>query len=463
MSGQQKDLTTGNKKFSKSINTKGNTSITNSITTRSISAPTTAPATPTFDPNRKQKDKVDDIVEEENSKKIENDKSDDEEDEDDQFKKAKIPESSKKNKTNSNELELIQMIREMHHTVMNLSEKVEENYNEVAEIKKKLQSDQLQREEELNTILQAQYDNYETMRQSKFIEIDNRDEEDDNDKDNDKDLKILLPSVKKFNFDDDLLRRVSVLDFQQREATVMVSSDIRPEFQWTNSSIDGFLKFLEDVDQFELRYDRKIKYLFPLIDKTLQKKIADHLVLYMPNKYNSIRKINAVATTDLIEVVACMKCPNNIQHFLKLLKASCKPYQVEQKTKFFKKTKSDLFGLRAKFLERYNFLITGCEKMKRKTAIPKVNFKPGGILNTWFELTPETTHQFFKIEINTKNYNNLEEFFDAYFEIVEETAKLSDSAEDYERRFESKSEQHKNLRNVNFITVDNQDEEYIKF
>jgi len=59
--------------------------------------------------------------------------------------------------------------------------------------------------------------------------------------------------------------------------------------------------------------------------------------------------------------------------------------------------------------------------MSRREAIPAVNYKYGGLLNIWTDLTPEGSRDSFKQMLINNKYESLEEFFEKYFAKVDET------------------------------------------
>jgi hypothetical protein len=73
---------------------------------------------------------------------------------------------------------------------------------------------------------------------------------------------------------------------------------------------------------------------------------------------------------------------------------------VEQVGMSYLSTKQKLYCLRNKFSERYNFLVGGL-KLQRKSRelvsdlVPVLNFKQGGLLNTWMDLTPKGAQKSF--------------------------------------------------------------------
>lgn len=271
MSGQ-KETNTGTKKNPKTSYAKTNVT---STTTNLSSKTTTAaiPSTPRVDSSKAHKEPT---------------KDEDEDNED----------VKEVDETKSDDKNIMKFLQEIYSTMKKLNDKIDQNAEDLEEVRKKMIEDEAVKEETLNAIIQSQIQNIQSknsvtneeqnsLEDESYEEDDSEELEDNrvnrNDKKKIKDdlpvhsdnLKVSLPGVRRFNFEDDLLRRVSILDFEQRESTMMVTSDVRPDFQWSNGTIDGFLKFLDEVDQFELKYDRKVKYLFPLIEKSLQRKISD--------------------------------------------------------------------------------------------------------------------------------------------------------------------------------------------
>lgn len=58
----------------------------------------------------------------------------------------------------------------------------------------------------------------------------------------------------------------------------------------------------------------------PVNRSKLQKVIAQQLYSTNPSLYNSQRRVNSVMISDLLEAYSKLMVPNNIPHFLKLLK-----------------------------------------------------------------------------------------------------------------------------------------------
>jgi hypothetical protein len=88
-------------------------------------------------------------------------------------------------------------------------------------------------------------------------------------------------------------------------------------------------------------------------------------------------------------------------------------------------------GLKAKFLERLNFLREACQYWGDAEAVPNTNFKEGGILNLWMELTPEHSRTTFKVELVNKKFKSMEDFMMKYFVVVDKISGLSEKSKAY--------------------------------
>jgi hypothetical protein len=90
-----------------------------------------------------------------------------------------------------------------------------------------------------------------------------------------------------------------------------------------------------------------------------------------------------------------------------------------------------LTGLKAKFLERFNFLREACQHWGEAETVPNINFKEGGILNLWMELTPEHSRTTFKVELVNGKFKSMEDFMTKYFIIVDKISILSEKSKAY--------------------------------
>jgi hypothetical protein len=126
--------------------------------------------------------------------------------------------------------------------------------------------------------------------------------------------------------------------FTGRDNIMVIESDKHLSIKWKNKTIDRYLKFLEEIEKFQLMNNQKVNFLFPHLEDD-QDLIAQQLAVEFPRKYYSRAAIHQVDVKDLTSVCQAMYCPNDTQHFLKLLHLSCSSYAVEQRSKFDNKVK----------------------------------------------------------------------------------------------------------------------------
>jgi hypothetical protein len=117
--------------------------------------------------------------------------------------------------------------------------------------------------------------------------------------------------------------------FKARENILVVESDKHLTIKWKIKNIDAYLRFLEEIEKFQLKYNQKVPYLFPHLEDNIQEWIAQQLMIEFPRKYNNRQAVYRVEVKDLTSVCQAMFCPNDTQHFLRLLQSSCNPYAVE--------------------------------------------------------------------------------------------------------------------------------------
>jgi hypothetical protein len=221
-----------------------------------------------------------------------------------------------------------------------------------------------------------------------------------------------------------IYKRLSVGGYEMRKDRVVLDTDKQFEISWKIRSINGYLKFLDEVEHFQLKYQKEITYLFPL----LQRAIGEELLVKFPTRYRRNRDLYKADIDDITQVVQSLFCPNDRNHFIRLLKKSCEEFKVEQKDENFLPVKSALTGLKEKFLERFNFLREACQHWGDAEAVPNINFKEGGILNLWMELTRRTT---FKVELVNEKFKSMEDLMMKYFVIVDKISVLSEKSKAY--------------------------------
>lgn len=223
----------------------------------------------------------------------------------------------------------------------------------------------------------------------------------------------------------------------ERENILTIKSDRHADIIWENRSVDGFLKFVEDIDRFTLTYNQPVPYLFTHVSENLQEVLAELMYVHKPHKYRSKTDVFKATTADIYEMAQIYFAPRDLAHFVSLLTTSCKKYEVVQKGDFYAPTRLRLYGLRQKFRERFEFLSEGAVIMGRREAIPAVNYKYGGLLNVWTDLTPEGSRESFKQMLINGKYDNLDQFLEKYFLKVDETNNLSENLKVYKYRINS--------------------------
>ena len=150
--------------------------------------------------------------------------------------------------------------------------------------------------------------------------------------------------------------------------------------------------------------------------------------------YKNSKKVINARIEDILNAGKRLFAPEDLTHFNKVLFASCKKYQVEQRSFGYSETRNRLHQLRSKFGDRYDFLVAGAVMMNREEAIPVVNFKQGGVLNTWMLLTPEGSRSVFLAILINEKFSTLEKFFDRYFKEVDKNYELAQNAIIYKHR-----------------------------
>ena len=211
--------------------------------------------------------------------------------------------------------------------------------------------------------------------------------------------------------------------------------------------------FLEEIEQFQLKYNQEVKYLFQHLSETLQHEVSQRLLEILPHRYRSYAECYRVTKEDLFRVAHYMFVPNDTQHFLYLLKKACSKYEVKQNSKYFSQVKTELASLKVKFIERFIFLKKACKKLGREDIIPLPTFKPGGLLTIWMDLTPEKTREPFRMELRDK-FSDVNDFMRKYFEVVDKVYNLSEAAKAYEAKTgQSSSNAHFAKPNSNTSSV----------
>lgn len=239
-----------------------------------------------------------------------------------------------------------------------------------------------------------------------------------------------------------ILRFDEEVKSRNENTKIHVASDKHLEIIWSSRTVDGFLNFLEDVNDFQVNNEMQIKYLYGHIHRDIRDYLGNILSELWPNKYPDGGSCYKATKMDISEAARLLMAPRDLEHFTKVLTASCKRYEVKQLGIGYTRTKQDLTRLKHKFRERYEFLTGGLKLLYQDgdipaDMIPALNFKQGGLLNVWMDLTPVGARKSFITRLIQGTYPDLNSFFIAFFKIVEENYVHSQSAITYKSRIAS--------------------------
>ena len=214
----------------------------------------------------------------------------------------------------------------------------------------------------------------------------------------------------------------------QGRGRLTLESDRHRDIVWKEKTVDGFMVFLSRIFHFTRSYDQKVPNIYTHVSEAIQQDLSGLLYMYKANKFRDLNDVYKANLQDIYQVTQILFAPSDLLHFTKSLAYSCNPYAVYMKFDDFSRARVALYLLRQKFRERYEFLVEGATMMKRKEALPQINFRPGGLLEIWFQLTPEQIRESFeKILQNKKRYyDSLQEFLEAYFDLVDDTYNRSE-------------------------------------
>jgi hypothetical protein len=257
-------------------------------------------------------------------------------------------------------------------------------------------------------------------------------------------------SIRRINRRDSAASRLTTFGgIVQRENLLTLQSDKHTSIVWETRTVDGFLRFFDEIDKFTLTHNQPVPYLFTHIADNLQEIVAELLYVHKPQKYSTKLDVFKATTLDILEMAQIYFAPRDLAHFNILLMNSCKSYEVKQRGDYYASTRLSLHGLKKKFMERFEFLSKGAIAVGRRDAIPAINYKHGGVLNVWTDLTPEGSRESFKQLLINGKYDTLEEFLERYFVKVEETNNLSENIRVYKYRIGANSYDRGYNRDIN--------------
>ena len=223
-----------------------------------------------------------------------------------------------------------------------------------------------------------------------------------------------------------LVENTTLEDPDRRKLTV--ESEEHRKIVWKEESVDGFLDFLQKIYHFIKSYDQRVPNIFTHLSEDIQQLVTGLLFSQKSTRYKDMQDIYSASISDIHDVAKVLFAPRDMIQFVECLAESCAPYAVEMKQREYARARTELYSLRQKFEERYEFLAEGAATVKRNDVIPSLTFKPGGILRVWMRLTPQTTRASFEAMLQSKKFANLQAFFTAYFVLVDDTNEKMEQA-----------------------------------
>lgn len=238
---------------------------------------------------------------------------------------------------------------------------------------------------------------------------------------------------------------------------LVLKSDQHFKIVWNKRNIDDFLIFIDKVLNYQKTQSELVPNIFSHIDESIQARIGDILTRYNPTKFSKSIKWSDATIQDITEAAQIFFAPKTLDEFNTKLLKSCERYKVIQRSFSYEDTYIHLKNLKNKFMDRYDLLTDGARLTNRTSVIPANNFKQGGLLHIWMQLTPEGARDSFTNILINEKYSSLEDFLMKFFVIVEETYVMSQWVYTYKNRIgffnKNRSDQ------LQFIGDDSQDED----
>ena len=202
---------------------------------------------------------------------------------------------------------------------------------------------------------------------------------------------------------------------------ITVDSDKHQYIKWKTLTLDAFLNFLDEIDLFQKTYDQTVTHIYTHISRAIQQEIKGLLLMHKGLHFKDIRDVHRATWRDIHDVARFLFQPLDLLTFNEQLFKACRPYEVSFRNDNFARTRTDLYHLKGKFKERYDFLWESAKETKNDRAIPSLNFKSGGLFHTWMQLTPRQLRESFQTHLERDKYESLDKFFDAYFLLLDDT------------------------------------------
>jgi hypothetical protein len=120
------------------------------------------------------------------------------------------------------------------------------------------------------------------------------------------------------NREDNLFRRISDGGSQDRSKIIKLQSEKFQEIIWKERSVNGYLRFLEDIEKFQLRNNQQVKYLVPLIEDKLREIVMSEVSMNYGEIFPTRKSIYEMEVSYLTATVQLMIKPSSKSHFLAL-------------------------------------------------------------------------------------------------------------------------------------------------
>ena len=79
---------------------------------------------------------------------------------------------------------------------------------------------------------------------------------------------------------DNLLSRMSIAHLRGDDRVMRLQSEKFQDISWREKSVDGYLRFLDEVDRFRLKNNQDVPYLLTLIEEKLREVIMNEIYTF---------------------------------------------------------------------------------------------------------------------------------------------------------------------------------------
>jgi hypothetical protein len=100
-----------------------------------------------------------------------------------------------------------------------------------------------------------------------------------------------------------MMDRMSISHVGNHEGVMRLQSDKFQEITWKEKTVDGYLRFLDEVDQFRLKNNQDVPYLLPLVEEKLREVIMSEIYTYYSNIFPTRQKMFQITAAYLTKIV----------------------------------------------------------------------------------------------------------------------------------------------------------------